>query len=121
VVCSGRRVGTGASESVLVDVDTCPMCVPPQPEEALVVVLRLLLQNPRRMYSEEHRWEEAERPYNRTAESYPLFHSQIKSVFVEARSYDERPVNITGSYEERTSAREAFKIKSPSKLKQAGN
>lgn len=53
MVCSGRRVETGASESVLVllDADTCSMCVPLQLEEASVVVL---LHNPRRMYTQEH-------------------------------------------------------------------
>lgn len=89
-------MGTGASESVLVllGVDTCSMCVPLQLEEASVAaVLHLLHHNPRRLYTQEGRREEAERPCNRTAESYPLFHAKTKPVFVEARSCGERPLN----------------------------
>lgn len=51
VVCSGRRVETGTR---VVGVDTCSMCVPLQVEEASAVDLHLLLDKPRRLYTEEH-------------------------------------------------------------------
>lgn len=56
VVCSGRREETGARDAVLAvgGVDTCSMCVPLQAEEASVLVLHLLLNKPRRLYTEEH-------------------------------------------------------------------
>lgn len=56
VVCSCRREETGARDAVLAveGVDTCSMCVPLQAEEASAVVLHLLLNKPRRLYTEEH-------------------------------------------------------------------
>lgn len=56
VVCSGRRVEIVASDAVLavVDVDTRSMCVPPELEEAAVVVLHLLLRKQRRLDMQAH-------------------------------------------------------------------
>ncbi len=70
-VCPGRRVETGASVAVapVVDVDTRSRCVPLQAASVAV----LLLRKPRHLTPREA----AERPYNWTAEGYPLFHAQI--------------------------------------------
>lgn len=52
VVCSGRREETGARGAVLAvgGVDTCSMSVPLQAS----AVLHLLLNKPRRLWTEEH-------------------------------------------------------------------